>query len=136
MKARPVAAKSGANDQDESEDEAAIKPHPFDWRTRLVRTLKSDLPAACPGGPSHKAGAFVLPPTTANDSSGRNVDFPTPSAISLALSCAIKAAERARELQAQIEWSAIITPRGIGQDVTHESIPARYDYFEECMTVL
>jgi hypothetical protein len=94
------------------------------------------MPAAYPGGPSHKAGAFVRHLTTANDATGTNVGFPTPSAISLALSLAMKAATRARELQSRIEMSDLPTPWGPGKDVTHESTAALYDYFEECMTVL
>jgi hypothetical protein len=62
--------------------------------------------------------------------------FATPSAISLALSLAMKAAERAHELQDQIEMSNDIAPWGPGKSVTQESTAALYDYLEECMTVL
>jgi hypothetical protein len=125
-----------ANPAEDDKDEPTAQAHPFDWRTRLVTTTTSDVPAAYPGGPSPKAGAFVLHSTTANDASGRNVGFPTPSAISLALSLAMKAAARACELQSQIELSDVRTPWGLGKDVTHESTAALYDYLEECMTVL
>jgi hypothetical protein len=125
-----------ANPNEDDEDEATVQAHPFDWRTRLVTTTTSDMPAAYPGGPAHQAGAFVGQSTPGKDADGRNVSFPTPSAISLAFSRAMKAAARARELQAQIEMSDVITPWGPGIDVTHESTAALYDYFEECMTVL
>jgi hypothetical protein len=118
-----------ANPNVDDVDEATTQTHPFDWRTRLVTTTTSDTPA-------HKTGAFVLHLTTAIDATGTNVSFHTPSAISLALSLAMKAARRARDLQSRIETSNVPTPWGPGKDVTHESTPALYDYLEECMTVL
>lgn len=112
-------------------DDAAI-----DWRTRSATHLTKDVPAAYPGGPSHKAGSLVVQATAGSDAKGRNVGFTTPSAVALALSLAMKAANQARELQKQIKHSEVVSPFGPGTSVTYESTTALFDYFEECMTVL
>ncbi len=107
-----------------------------DWRIRVVTHLAKNVPAAFPGGPSHKAGALVVQSTAGKDAKGRNVSFTTPSVVALALSLAIKAAERARELQAQIKQSDVMTPFGPGTSVTHDSTPLLFDYLEQCMATL
>jgi hypothetical protein len=120
----------------DSTNEQRPRDYPVDWRTRVVTHTTSDIPAAYPGGPSHKAGALVTQETTARDAKGRNVGFPTPSAVALALNVATKAAIQARELQDQIVDSPVVSPFGPSTSVTHESTPALFDYLEACMTVL
>ena len=92
--------------------------------------------AAYPGGPSHNAGALVFTETSGKDAKGRFVGFTTPSAIALALDLALKAVDRARELQNQLDSSEVVTPFGPGTSVTYASTSTLYDYVQQCMTVL
>jgi hypothetical protein len=110
--------------------------NPIDWRVRVLTRLASDFPSAYPGGPSHRAGALVVQETPGRDATGKNVGFITPSAIALALSLAMKAAENARILRQQVEESEVVSPFGPSSSVTPESTPALYDYLEQCMTAV
>ncbi len=121
---------------DEQVDESASGGGSADWRLRTTSRLAQDVPAAYPGGPSHKAGALVVQFTAGRDAKGRNVGFSTPSAVALALSIAMKAAHEGRRLHKEIEHSESVSPFGSGTSVTEASIAALFDYFEQCMTVL
>ena len=66
-----------------------------DWRIQAASRLKNDLPAAYPGGLSHKAGSIVLLTTTVATAQHLNLGFTTPSAAALALSAGLRSAERA-----------------------------------------
>jgi len=117
-------------------EEHAADGDAVDWRVRVVSRLGNDLPGTAEGAPPHKAGALIVQSTPGRDAKGRNVGFITPSAIALALDLAIKGAGRARELQAQLDQSEVVTPFGPGTSITHESTPFLYDYLQQCMTVL
>jgi hypothetical protein len=56
--------------------------------------------------------------------------------VALALSLAMKAADRARTLQQQLDESEVISPSGSRTSITQGSTPALYDFLEECMTVV
>jgi hypothetical protein len=107
-----------------------------DWRIRAVTHLAADVPAAYPGGPSHKAGALVVQATAARDVRGNNIGFTTPSAVALALNLAMRASDQAQLRRAEVRESVAVSPFGSGTSVTHETTAALYDYFEHCMTAL
>lgn len=117
-------------------DEESPKGVAVDWRVRVVSHLAKDVPGTAAGAPPHKAGALVVQSTPGRDAKGRSVSFMTPSAIALALDLAIKSAERARTLQAQLEHSETISPFGRIKSITHASTPALYEYLQHCMTAL
>lgn len=121
---------------DEREDNPTLGNESVDWRIRTVTQLAKDVPAAYPGGPSHRAGALVLQATSGRDAKGENVGFTTPSAVALSLSLAMKSADLARELLTHIEYSESVSPFGQTQSVTHRTTPFLFDYFEQCMSVL
>jgi len=104
-----------------------------DWRIQVVTTITKDVPAAYPGGPSHKAGAPVYLVTPALDATGRMVSFTTPSPVAMALSIAHEAARQARKLRPTIAFTDVVTPRGPGRNVATENLPHLYDYFQYCM---
>lgn len=120
----------------EHSGESASVDGSVDWRTRAWTHLVKGVPAAYPGGPSHRAGSRVMQATVTKDAKGRNVGFTTPSAVALSLSIALKAADYGRTLHKQIEHSEGVSPFGPGTSVTEESIAALFDYFEQCMTIL
>ena len=66
-----------------------------DWRHWAVTTLAEDMPAAYPGGPSHKAGAPLYLSMDARNPKGERVGFTMPSPTALALSISIQSAKRA-----------------------------------------
>lgn len=69
-----------------------------DWRIAAVARLAQDLPAAFPGGPSHKAGAPVYQTELVPTSKGEPLGFLTPSATAMALSIALGASRSAKRL--------------------------------------
>lgn len=75
-----------------------------DWRIRAVTTLTKDVPAAFPGGPSHRAGSPVYLVTENTDGSGKPVSFTTPSPVALALAIAHEAASQAHRLRPTIAF--------------------------------
>ena len=75
-----------------------------DWRKRGVARLAKPVPAAYPGGPAHDVGAPVQLTTMTRDARGTHTGFITPSLVALALSIALRAADRGRELHAAITF--------------------------------
>lgn len=105
-----------------------------DWRIEAVTTLAQDMPAAYPGGPSHKAGAPVYLSHTYTKHPQHNVfGFTTPSATALALSAAMKSAAVADELRVSFTLRDTVTPWGSGKGVANDDLPQLYDYFQSCM---
>jgi hypothetical protein len=102
-----------------------------DWRIQAASRLAHDLPAAYPGGPSHKAGAAVVLLTNSSTSGNPNLGFQTPSATALVLSTGFRAAEKAALLWSQIEYRSVPTPNGLGSAVKNVSV--LFDYFEEAL---
>ena len=104
-----------------------------DWRIQAATTLAKDVSSAYPGGPSHKAGTPVHLSTTTRDAKKRPFGFVTPSATALALSIAMKTAEEANDLFAELIFDDVFTPQGKGRGVSYKDVEPLYDYFEFCM---
>jgi hypothetical protein len=102
-----------------------------DWRLGAVTRLASDLPAAYPGGPSHKAGATVALVMRASGREHKNFFFPTPNSAALAFDEAFRAAERAAESWEQIEMRQVVTPEGPGVAVMNA--PVLWNFFTGCV---
>jgi hypothetical protein len=107
-----------------------------DWRIEAVTTLAKDMPAAYPGGPSHKAGTPVYLSHTVKHPQYNVFGFTTPSATALALSAAMKNAVVANSLRDTIVLRDHVTPWGSGKGVANESLPQLFDFFESCMVVV
>lgn len=105
----------------------------LDWRIKAMSRLTADVPAAYPGGPSHKAGAPVFLTTSVRDERGIPIGFVTPNPVSLALHTAIISALEAVRLRRTIAFQDTATPWGSGKDVVLENLPHLYDFFERCM---
>jgi hypothetical protein len=102
-----------------------------DWRVQAVSRIQNDLPAAYPGGPSHKKGSVCSLTTMAATAQHPNLGFITPSAAALALSAGFRSAERAASLWNQVEYQKIVTPHGSGSAITN--ITVMFDYLEETL---
>jgi hypothetical protein len=102
-----------------------------DWRIQAATRIVSDVPAAYPGGPSHKAGAVIAQTTMAATPQHPNLGFITPSAAALALSAGFRSAERAESLWNQLHYQTLVTPDGLGSGVNN--IVVLFDYFEEAL---
>lgn len=109
---------------------------PGDWRIRVAVRIVKDVPAAYPGGPSHKAGAVGYQHTAVIDPNGKLGGFTTPSAVALALAIAMKGEAEAREVRAGLDFSEAVSPWGTSRGVQGESTAALYDYFERCMVIV
>jgi hypothetical protein len=104
-----------------------------DWRISAVGTLKEDIPAAYPGGPSHKAGTPIYPSTLVQTEDKQNIGFTLPSSTAMALNIAINAAKSAKDFKSRIEYGKVVTPQGSGLAVDHDSDEYLFNYFEQCM---
>lgn len=104
-----------------------------DWRHRVAVRLTKDVPAAFPGGPSHKAGAAVHTSTMTRAKNGQFVGFTLPSQTALALSIAIQAAKKADILKEELTYQDLTTPLGSAIGVSGERAASVYDFFEQCM---
>lgn len=108
-----------------------------DWRVEVFGKLANDLPAAFPGGPSHKAGSFVyLAPTLVRHPSYNAIGFITPSPTAMALNIAARAATAALTVKEQIIFMNGASPVGTVKMVTQETLPYLFDYFENCMVAV
>jgi hypothetical protein len=104
-----------------------------DWRLQAATRLTADVPAAYPGGPSHKAGTPLHLSTRTETAAYPNLYFLTPSATALALNSAFRSSERAALLWPQIAFDAVQTPHGSGTSFRPLDIRLLFDYFEECL---
>lgn len=104
-----------------------------DWRIAAVGKLAKDLPAAYPGGPSHKAGAAVYQSNFEKHPEFGYLGFITPNPSALSLHMAFKAAARAKRIQKTIAYSDAVSPEGKSKQVVNENHTHLYDFFEECM---
>lgn len=104
-----------------------------DWRIVTTGRLAHDLPAAFPGGPSHKAGASVRLATLVETKQGELVSFELPSATALAFSIALRASHEAKELRSSFSFRQIPSPKGPAKSVAPESAPQLFDFLEKCM---
>jgi hypothetical protein len=104
-----------------------------DWRIAVVTQLASDLPAAFPGGPAHKAGMPAYLSSLTRDAVYNAIGFITPSPTALALSAAIRSSLRAKDLRNTLALTDTVTPLGSGKQVANENLPHLYDFFENSM---
>ena len=105
-----------------------------DWRIQAVTTLAADLPAAYPGGQSHKAGAPVYLTAAARHPQHNVFAFVMPSPTALALDLAMGAAAAARNLMTRLTiLKSVATFAGRGKTVTQNDLPILYDLFEQSM---
>jgi hypothetical protein len=105
-----------------------------DWRIEMFGKLVNDVPAAFPGGPSHKAGSFVyVAPTLVRHPSYNAIGFITPSPTAMALNIAARAAAAAVTVRRQVIFVNGASPVGTVKMVTQETLPYLFDYFENCM---
>jgi hypothetical protein len=103
-----------------------------DWRKAAIARILNDIPAAYPGGPSHKAGSSAAMTSLVRTKSGELIGFTTPSATAMALNISIQARNRALSIHKRISFTLVPTPFGSGK---HVSSPEEdlYDFFESCM---
>jgi|SRR5271166_4246361 len=104
-----------------------------DWRIEAVTTIVQDVPAAYPGGPSHRAGTPVYKASVTKHAEYNTIGFVTPSPIALALNTAARNAFLAQELRRELILRDVVTPWGAGKSVANENLPHLYDFFESCM---
>ncbi len=107
-----------------------------DWRIRVVTRLAKDVPAAYPGGPSHKAGTPVYVSSLTRDSKGEYIGFATPHPTAMALNIAHQAGLRAKELRGKLVYGKTVTPYGAGKGIDSKALTTLYDYFEHCMVAI
>lgn len=105
----------------------------FDWRIWGVTFLAKDVPAAYPGGPSHKAGDPVFPSSLTRTASKDLIGFIQPRPAALAIHIAIESSLKAVSFRNTLALQSIVTPHGMGKQVVIENHPMLYDYFEYCM---
>lgn len=109
---------------------------PVDVRFHAIGRVKTDIPSAYPGGPSHKAGAIIYPSMLTRDSKGKLIGFLRPSPVALSLNIAIKNSKKAIKLRQTIAFQDVVTPHGSGKGVATENSPHLFDYFECCMVAV
>lgn len=107
-----------------------------DWRIAVATTLAEDLPAAYPGGPSHKKGAGLYLTTDSNDEAHGRLSFITPHPSALSFNIAFEYAKEAKKLQSQLAKITVVSPGGPSQAIQMPNIPFLYDYFEQAMIVV
>lgn len=108
----------------------------IDWRIIWMSRLTADVPAAYPGGPSHKVGTPVFSSSTVRDTQGDVWGFVRPNPVSLALHTSIISAHEAVRLRRTIAFQNTATPWGGGKDVVLQNLPHLYDFFERCMVAV
>ncbi len=104
-----------------------------DWRIAAAARLAKDMPAAFPGGPSHKAGAAVYHTELIQTKAGEHLAFLTPSATAMAFNVAVTASRKAKTLFEALTYDRILTPHGPGKAISNARIGELFDYFEQCM---
>jgi len=105
----------------------------FDWRIYGGSRITADVPPAYPGGPSHKKGTPIYPSMMTRNQNSELISFIRPSAPALALNIAIKAAKEAAKQQKRISLIQGVSFAGPNNNVTEQSIPILYDFFESFM---
>lgn len=106
----------------------------LDWRMQYVATLVNDLPAAFPGGLSHKAGTTACLSILSKHSDYGLFGFPAPSIPALALNTSLRAAREACRLRGMFHLMDGVTPHGPGKDIPQKDASVLFDFFEHAMT--
>jgi hypothetical protein len=104
-----------------------------DWRIQGIARVTQDIPAAYPGGPSHKAGTPIYLSTSTRGTGNQPIGFTTPSSTALALNTAINASTESNRLFKLIIFEEVITPEGPGRAIFPKNAGPLFDYFESCM---
>lgn len=104
-----------------------------DSRHWAATALAKDMPAAYPGGPSHKAGTPLFLSTLTRTVRGELIGFTMPSPTALGLSISIQASKKADILKGEITFQRQISPHGDSRGVPSEQATRLYDFFEQCM---
>jgi len=104
-----------------------------DWRIAAVARLAEDLPAAFPGGPSHKSGAPVYQSEHVQNSKGEFIGFIASSATAMAFHIAIEASKKALGLYDMLTYDDVLTLHGHGKSISKERSGELFDFFEQCM---
>ncbi|MEW9798883.1 hypothetical protein [Alteromonas sp. CYL-A6] len=107
-----------------------------DFRFAAVTRITADVPAAYPGGPSHKAGTPLYLSSLVLNEKNKWISFNLPSSAAMALNKALKAASEANILFKKIEYLEVATPEGPGLAVKSHCHTMLFDYFEECMAAV
>lgn len=110
-----------------------------DWRIRATSTLAKSFTSA--DGHMYKVGTPIALMTVTEVKKGQVLSFTTPSAPALALSIAIRAVRRAKELHEKLTFTEKVGCRTISHDKLEPEHPiglitndtSLYDFFEECM---
>jgi hypothetical protein len=105
-----------------------------DWRIKQAMRLAKDIPAAYPGGPSHKAGTPVYLMSSVGHKKFTSIGFATPSATAIALKIAFTSSREAIKLHSKLTLRDVVTPNGIGKSI--DNLPLLYDFFEYCMSAV
>jgi hypothetical protein len=104
----------------------------IDWRIWKAATVAVDGGPVPPGGVAVKKGDVLCVTSRMSTTAAGRVEFITPSPVSLALSIAVRNAQKAREAFGSLTWKQ--TPSANPSNwADAESLPALYDYFEHCM---
>lgn len=106
-----------------------------DWRISAASRLANDLPAAFPGGPSHKAGEKVYLTSLVVTEEGENIGFIIPSATAMCLNIAINANKEVEALYDLISYDSVLTPHGKGKSIPSERCDDLFNFFEQGMIV-
>jgi len=104
-----------------------------DWRILSLTTLAQDLPAAFPGGPSHKAGTPVYLSSLTKHEIYNTIGFVTPSPMALSLNISLQSSSEAKNLQSTLALEDTISFLGNGKSIVNKNLPHLYDFFERCM---
>jgi hypothetical protein len=104
-----------------------------DWRIQGIARVTQDIPAAYPGGPSHKAGTPIYLSTSTRGTGNQPIGFTTPSSTALALNTAINASKESNRLFQLIIFEEVTSPEGPGRAVLPKNAGPLFDYFESCM---
>jgi hypothetical protein len=107
-----------------------------DWRIAAASRLAKDLPAAFPGGPSHKVGTAVYQSELVQTPTGEHLGFLTPSATAMAFSIALTASNNAKRLYTSLTYDSVLTPHGRGKSISNERIGELFNFFEQCMVAV
>lgn len=104
-----------------------------DWRIAAASRLAKELPAAFPGGPSHKVGTAVYQTELVQTPTGEYLGFLTPSATAMAFSIALTASNNAKSMYATLTYDSVLTPHGRGKSISNERIGELINFFEQYM---
>jgi hypothetical protein len=105
----------------------------FDWRIAAATRIVNPIPAAYPGGPSHRGGSALFQSALVETHSGENIGFTLPSATAMAINVAINAGKEANKLKRKLVFDDVVTFNGPGRSVSNSANSMLYDFFEQCM---